>query len=286
MTETAIKAAESPIVRLGRISFINVDPVYYGIEHGSIPGEIRLVRAPPAELNRRMASGMLDISAVSSAAYGNHHKEWLLLPGLSVACRGDVLSVLLVSRVSLEQLDCRRVLFSDESATAAALTRLLFAYKNISPELVTTRVSDPSHVGADAAAALVIGDASLRHNWRKDFNFVWDLGDLWARHAGLPFVFAVWAVRREFASAYPETVSRTINALSESKRIGLRHLDAVIQSGSEKLNIDIAITRRYFENFCFDFNNQEKAGLQTFFYDLHLTGILPEEVRLSFFDGL
>lgn len=283
MSHTEPEPYRSPAVRLGRIGFINVDPIYYGMEHKNPTDEIRIVGAPPVELNRMMAAGLLDISSVSSAAYGAHHRDWLLLPGLSVACTGNVMSVLLVGRMPLESLSGRRVLISDDSATAAALMKLMFAYLGVSPRLETGKVHSPSHIDTDAAAALVIGDASMRFDWHHHFEFVWDLGDLWARHANLPFVFAVWAVRKEFASAYPERVSRTITLLRKSRRDGLEHLDIVVKTASEKLNIDPAITRRYFENFCYDFGQPEKQGLAAFFKDLHAMGISNEDAQIHFF---
>jgi chorismate dehydratase len=192
------------------------------------------------------------------------------------------MSVLLVSRTPLEMLHGQKVLVSDESATAVRLMRLMFYHKGISPFFEVRKVHKPTDVDADAA--LVIGDAALRHNWRRDFDYVWDLGDLWARHANLPFVFAVWAVRKKFAESYPERVSKIIELLHASKRMGLSHLDTVVASAASKLNIDSGVTRKYFENFCFDFNASERAGLEAFFNDLSATGIYKEKVSLCFFN--
>ena len=284
MTTALPDTSESPMVRMGRISFINVDPIYYGLEYGQLSGNLQIISAPPAELNRMMADGMLDVSSVSSAAYGLRHKEWLLLPGLSIACTGDVMSVLLVSRVPLALLQGRRILATDESATAVRLMKLMFYYKNITPLFETRKIHAPSQVDSDAMAALVIGDSALRHDWRNEFEFVWDLGDLWARHAKLPFVFAVWAVRKQFAAAHPFRVSQMIALLHESTRLGLANLDAVVKSASERLNLDPGLARKYFENFCYGFGEPEKSGLSAFFKDLHSMGIYQEPALIRFFE--
>ncbi len=285
MTIINSSTSDFSAVRLGRISFINVDPIYYGFEYGHISDGVQIISAPPADLNRMLADGHLDISSVSSAAYGLHHREWLLLPGISIACSGDVMSVLLVSRRPLAELHGRKILATDESATAVRLMRLMFFHKGISPLIETKKILSPSMVDADAAAALVIGDAALRHNWRNEFEFVWDLGDLWARHAKLPFVFAVWAVRREFASENPERVSQTLRLLHLSKRLGLEHLDTVIHAAASRLSIDPATTSRYFNNFGFDLNASERIGLETYFNDLHVMGIFQEKIPIRFFKG-
>jgi chorismate dehydratase len=279
-----LDTSNEPAVRVGRISFINVDPIYYGMEHKNLSDDFCIESAPPVELNRMMAEGSLDISSVSSAAYGAHHKEWLLLPGLSIACTGDVMSVILVGRMPLERLDGKRILISEDSATAAALMKLMFAHKGVSPRLEVKKVRSPSDIDSEAAGALVIGDASMRYEWHKDFEYVWDLGDLWARHAKLPFVFAVWAVRKEFAAAHPSRVSRMVALFHESKRLGIENLETVVKTASSKLRIDPGVTRRYFENFCYDFGEPEKLGLAAFYRDLYATGISKEDARIRFFE--
>jgi chorismate dehydratase len=280
MTTADQNAAVPPKIRLGRISFINVDPIYYGFEHHHLSDDVKIVSAPPADLNRMLAEGALDISAVSSAAYGIHHKDWRLLPGFSIACSGDVMSVLLVGRVPLDQLHDKKVLVTDDSATAVRLMRLMFFHKGISPRLETRKILSPSQVDDDAAAALVIGDAALRHDWKRHFDFVWDLGDLWARHANLPFVFAVWAVRKAFADAHPDRVSKVLDLLHTSRRMGLSAIDTVVDSSASKLAIDPEITRRYFHNFCYNLDTPQHAGLGAFFDDLHTMGILKEKVTI------
>jgi chorismate dehydratase len=284
MTSFPSNASVSPKIRLGRISFINVDPIYYGLEHHHLSDDIQVVSAPPSDLNHMLADGTLDISSVSSAAYGIHHKKWRLLPDISIACNGDVMSVLLVGRVPLEKLHGKRVLVTDESATAVRLMRLMFHHKGVSPLLETRKIHSPSQIDPDAGAALVIGDAALRHGWKDHFDHVWDLGDLWARHANLPFVFAVWAVRKEFADAHPDRVSKAIDLLHRSKRMGLSSIDTVVKSAASRLAIDPETTLRYFNNFCFELGAPQHDGLEAFFNDLHASDLFPETIPIRFFD--
>jgi chorismate dehydratase len=162
--------------------------------------------------------------------------------------------------------------------------RLMFLHNGISPLLETRKIHTPAEVGKSATAALVIGDAALRHNWQNSFEHVWDLGDLWARHSNLPFVFAVWAVRREFAAANPVRVAKTSGLLQESKKIGLSNIDAVVNAAANRLKIPTSTTRTYFKNFGFDLEAPEKKGLEAFFNDLYDNGILPEQLPIRFFD--
>ena len=112
-------------VAIGRINYMNVAPIYYGLDKGfaaqgisqGINQEIKLISGPPSTLNQMMINGCLDISPVSSAAYARNTRKWLILPDLAIACHERVLSVLLVSRYNLEALTGRRFLITDESSS-------------------------------------------------------------------------------------------------------------------------------------------------------------------------
>ena len=95
---------QSP-VKVGRISYINVAPIYYGLDKGLKPAWLKMVTAPPSVLNNMLANGDIDISPISSVAYALHQKDWLLLPDLSIACSGDVMSVILGGRNRGRPLD-------------------------------------------------------------------------------------------------------------------------------------------------------------------------------------
>ena len=84
-------------VRLGYIDFLNSLPVYYGLETGAVPmpAGIELVKDVPAQLNRRLAAGELDISAMSSIEYARNADKLVLLPDLSINSAGFVHSVYL-----------------------------------------------------------------------------------------------------------------------------------------------------------------------------------------------
>jgi chorismate dehydratase len=283
MKSPVINLSSQRPIRIGRISYVNVDPIYYGLDRLEDAQNIDIISAPPAELNALMASNQLDISAVSSVAYARHQDDWLLIPGLAIACRENVMSVLLVGKYSIHSLQGRRVAITDESATAAALLKLMLAVHQVAPAYKIKKIRTPSDIGMNTAAALVIGDAALRHPWSRLYEYTWDLGDLWAQHAGLPFVFAVWAVRKSFSEKYPEAVAAISDALLRSKAIGMANLNAVIQNASQKLNISESISARYFNNFCYTLEPPQSKGLQAFYQDLYEYDLLHREVTIRFF---
>jgi chorismate dehydratase len=125
-----------------------------------------------------------------------------------VSCDGAVMSILLFSKVPIEELNGRKVALTNTSATSQALLRILLNRKyHLSPEYFES----PPELGSmllEADAALLIGDDALRSNYRlKDRLYVYDLGQEWKDHTGEAMVFAVWAVRREFAQREREQLA-------------------------------------------------------------------------------
>ena len=276
-------------VALGRIDYMNVAPIYYGIDNGlafqEIRQEIRLISGPPNTLNRMMIDGDLDISPVSSAAYARNAREWLILPDLTIASHERVLSVLLVSRYNLEALSGRRILITDESASARDLCRLIFSLKGVRPEFIVGKVKSPSQLPKDIDATLVIGDSALSQRWERVFPIIHDLGTLWWNMTGLPFVFAVWAVRKDFARKYPERVASVLALLKTSRRLGNENMNQIVEKACAKLGIDDSTAKLYYESLVYDLADREKEGLELFYKGLHQTGVTDDTVPLFFFEN-
>jgi len=270
-------------VRVGRISYMNVAPVYYGLNNGHKPRWMDMICAPPAVLNTMLANGQLDISPVSSAAYARNRKDWVLLPDLSISCFGEVMSVLLVSRCPFAELNGKSIVLTRDSAAAAALTRYLFASRKICPRFETGKVLCPDDLPQNAGAALVIGDAALKENWSAHFDYVWDLGQIWMERTRLPFVFALWAVRREFAEKNPESVSAVIAEFRRSKHMGEENISRIVPLASEKLGISMDTCHQYYQRLQYDLSPLQIRGLERFFDGLHRERIISEPVHLSFF---
>ncbi|MBW1835267.1 MAG: menaquinone biosynthesis protein [Deltaproteobacteria bacterium] len=224
-----------PPVNLGRISYINVAPVYYGLDNGLKPDWLNIVSAPPSILNNMMAKNELDISPVSSVAYAKNQDEWLLLPNLSIACFGRVMSVILVSKKPFEKLTDNKVIITDKSAAAAELLKLLFSIKKVKPVFETMPIQCPDEIKKSADAALIIGDKALKEKWELHFDHVFDLGQMWLELTDLPFVFALWAVRKSFADKKPDTVSSIIKLFDISKEQGKKNLEDIANKASEIL---------------------------------------------------
>src|SRR5690349_9511077 len=106
------------MIRLGRISYVNMAPVFYRLE-----AEVEEVSGVPTELNRRLLAGEIDIAPISSIEYARNAERLRLLPRLCVSSQGAVDSIQLVSKTPLEHV--RTVAVTPESATSVVLTKVL-----------------------------------------------------------------------------------------------------------------------------------------------------------------
>jgi chorismate dehydratase len=272
-----------PPVNLGRISYMNVAPVYYGLDSGLKPDWLNIVSAPPSILNNMMAKNKLDISPVSSVAYAKSQDEWLLVPDLSIACFGRVMSVILVSKKPFEKLTNNKVIITDKSATAADLLKLLFSIKRVKPVFEIMPIQCPDKIKKSGDAALIIGDKALKEKWELHFDYVFDLGQMWLELTDLPFVFALWAIRKSFADKKPEVVSSIIKLFDISKAQGKKKLEDIAKKASEILGINIDICKKYYELLNYNLDPLQLKGLTSFFEKLHRKKILPQKVQLRFF---
>jgi chorismate dehydratase len=277
-------ADDNQDLKIGRISYINVDPVYYLFDHQPIPDGVRIIPHPPAVLNKMLSNEELDISSVSTSAFARHSDQWMMLPDLSIACFGKVLSVLLVSNQSFEGLQDKVILLTEESATAVDLVKLIFSNKGISPVFKTGKVKSPADLANFVGAGLVIGDAALKHKWENHFEHVWDLCEIWNQMTGLPFVFGVWAVRKSYALRYPEKVSEILEMFKKSKKEGLLHISEIARQSADKIGIDPDLSARYFNSMYYNMSVPELECLKVFFDRLYTEKIISKKPELDFFD--
>lgn len=272
-------------IKIGRIQYINVDPVYYDFDNKPLPPEIQMISRPPAILNKMMAEDTLDLSSVSLSAFARNSDQWLILPDLSISCYGKVMSVLLVSDHRFEELDGKKILLTDESATAVDLLKLLFSLNGIHPVFQTGKIKSPADLTGFAWAGLVIGDAALKHKWQNHFTHVLDLCEMWNNMTGLPFVFGIWAVRKSFAQKYPGTISLVLEMLKKSKQNGLNNISMISRLSAKKLGIDDKLCKTYFKSMNYSFGDQEFKCLKEFFNGLYAEKIIEQQPDISFFNN-
>jgi chorismate dehydratase len=228
------------VLRLGRISYVNMAPVFYRVDT-----EVEEIQGVPTELNRRLVAGELDAAPISSIEYARNADRLRLMPRLCVASEGAVDSIQLVSRKPLEQV--RTVAVTPESATSVVLTKVLL------PE------AEHVPLGESADAKMLIGDAALKSAF-EDPTPHFDLGRLWMERTGLPMVFAVWACPEPTAPGLVELE----DALVASLRLARAEPEQLAFEASERYGYPAGYLARYFEKLRYRFGPRERAGLYTF----------------------
>jgi chorismate dehydratase len=264
-------------MRLGRIPWINCYPVYGAIDRGLVGVPAELVSGTASELNDLLAAGELQVSVVSAVEYARNAAAYHLLPDLAISCDGPVHSVALFSKVPVEQLGGRTVLLTASSRTSVLLLELLCRRRwGVRPRFATARAEAPdldALAGLPHDAVLVIGDAALMLAAERRYPVRRDLGAEWREWTGLPFVFAVWAARRE---APLDTVQEVHERLLASRAWGLAHLDLLAAEASDATRVAEPDCRAYLEDLDYALSYRHLAGLTDFFRRLAQDGVVPD----------
>ncbi len=258
----------TPPLRVGRIGFANCTPLYLALEEAGTSG-VAFVPGVPTELNRLLREGGIDLAPSSSVEYLERPALYGFLPDLSISSIGPVASVLLFSRVPLERLDGRRVGLSPASATSVLLLRVLLEGRMG----VRPAYGPPVH-GQDAV--LWIGDRALREARTGGWPHVYDLGELWYRETGTPFVFALWICRREAFATRPDAVRAFYRALVEARHRAYRALPRLARRAPEAAWMGEADLLEYWQTISYDLTAWHLEGLRRFAAAAADLGLLPD----------
>jgi len=229
--------------RVGSVPYLNAVPLTRGLER-----EIEFI--PPAQLAEKLRRGDLDAALVSVTEV-LFHDGYDVLDGIAVASLGEVFSVFLAHRVPLEQV--REVFCDPASLTSVNLLRVLLAGRGLKPEFKPL----PDYAqAAQHDAVLLIGNPAIEFRRASHPHEIWDLGAAWYELTRLPFVFAVWALRRGVAN---ERLRRQLRA---ARDFGLDTLDHVISSRPE---YDLDFRRDYLGwHIHYHLGADEKRGIAKF----------------------
>lgn len=175
---------------ISAISYLNTAPLMWDFEQGRAGELFDIHYTLPSHCAAELAAGTADIGIIPAAAYATV-PDLSILPGVAIASKQAVRSILLVSRKPMS--DILTVALDSSSLTSVALVRILFErlwggardYESLPPDL--------NRMLAASDAALLIGDPALKVD-RSRF-YTWDLAEEWIRMTGNNFVFAFWAVR-------------------------------------------------------------------------------------------
>jgi len=274
-------------LKLGRIGFLNVLPIYYPLEYGNIPHSFHIVSGTPAYLNQLMARGELDLSVVSSIEYARHPERYYVLPDLSISCSGKVKSVLLLSQIPVRELAGQEVLVSAQSHTSVALLKMLFSiHLGVKVGYRTGNCSEALMQGAPPVAFLAIGDEALRLSNHELYPYRLDLGEAWQDWTGFPFVFALWVIQRKAIEKWNGSLKTAVETLLAAKQWGVANRQKICEEAAKKGLLTGLELQEYYQCLEFDLNIDQQNGLRRFYRYLTQIGETPVAPQLEIFSPL
>jgi chorismate dehydratase len=252
--------------RVGHIQFLNCLPIYWGLMRSGALLDVDLYKDTPERLSADLVAGDLDIGPITLVEFLRHADDLLLLPDLAVGSDGPVLSVNLISTRPPAELDGRPVALGSTSRTGVMLAQMLLSERyGAEPEYFRCP-PDLSQMLMEADAGVLIGDPALRAMYEAPARGlqVIDLAEAWKEWTGLPMVFAVWAVRKDFAAAHPGLVKDVHEAFQRSRDLCLGELDEVAESAARWEPFDAATLANYFRALDFSLGERQIAGVREF----------------------
>jgi chorismate dehydratase len=200
--------------RVGSVGYLNAVPLTRGLEE-------EVIYTTPAKLAEMLQRDELDAGLVSvvEALFNDRYD---ILDGVAIASLGEVKSVLLAHRKPLSEVT--EVYCDTASLTSVQLLRVLLAERGLKPEFKPLASYD---FAALPDYAMLIGDQALDFALAPHEHEIWDLGAAWFEMTGLPFVYAVWALRRGVENADLRRLLR------EARDFGLDTLDSIIRTRTE-----------------------------------------------------
>ena len=253
-------------VRIGMVNYINTAPIYEVWKSRAIPADWQVTEAPPSTLNRLLAEDRLDLGFVSSHEYAARPEKYRILADLSISATGPVGSVFLFSSLPPEELTGKQVLLTGQSQTSVALVKIVLEeFIKVQPRYQTGEVFSGGQCARDVSAILAIGDEALRLHAEGSHPYRLDLADVWQRTTGLPFVFAVFAVREDFVRQHPATLRQVWQTLIDCRNQGRTRLAEISAAVAPRIPMEVAACHDYLRKIEHHLGAAHQKGLELFF---------------------
>lgn len=252
-------------LKIGKIPYLNLFPLYNIIESKYDCSDYLFIEGVPSELNKMLRDGEIDISPSSSIEYIRNTHLYELIDGHSISCSGCIASILLFSKKPIDKLEGCKIFVTSQSETSIALLNIVLKkFYSIQANLIV--IEKPENAGGEAF--FLIGDDALKSGKKlaaEKTLSIYDLGEIWSEHTGLPFVFALWIARKEvFQDQIKKTLlDRFISDLDGAKKTFRDNIDIMSRSASfEYLRQEEIVS--YWNKISYDLKDTHKKALELF----------------------
>ncbi|MFA5353464.1 MAG: menaquinone biosynthesis protein [Thermodesulfovibrionales bacterium] len=245
---------------IGEIPYANLFPIFHTLRKEIDCSAYTFRQGVPSRLNRMLREGEVDLSPSSSIEYLRNPSLYGIIEGHSISSRGPVWSILLFSRKPLEALEGAAISVTSQSETSVGLLRVIMEkFHGIGCEY---RVSESPET-EKTEAYLLIGDDALKRRGQTGGMMVFDLGEVWYRLTGLPFVFALWVFRREIGTK-KGLLDRFRKDLDEAREKALRDLRSIASCSPLRSHMTEEEIVSYWRLIDYGLSEENKKGLELF----------------------
>lgn len=269
-------------IRVSAISFLNTAPLMWDFEHqptAELTQNFSIRYTVPSRCAEELADGSADIGIVPVITTATV-PDLVIVPDVAIAARGPVRSILLISKKPIA--DVHTVAVDTASRTSVMLLQVLLTKFHGGPREFISMAPDLGPMLQACDAALLIGDPAL--TTLTSNLYVYDLAYCWHTFTKKPFVFAVWAMRRQaIAEAKPGLPIAQI--FQRSRDHGLQHssIKAIARDWSPRLGLPTDDLESYLrDSVYYRLDSECMQGLELYFQYAHECGLIPSVPALEY----
>ena len=272
--------------RVGHINFLNVLPLTYSYKHGYSEG-LSLTYAVPSALNNDIRNARLDISSISAIEYAKQSKNLLLLPNICIRANCDVQSIVLISKKPIKNIKDDEITLTSKSATSHCLLKIILAEGyGANPIYKVENISAENPIPTESTASLLIGDDALYNylNTPKGL-YCYDIGKEWHKLTGHSMVYAVWVVRRDFASKSPDLLKFAYDKIISGMNNGIQNKSLAIKSVLQDKPFSYEVLDQYLGGIIkWDLPKEAIDSLMIYYQSAYSANLIDNVPKIEFAD--
>lgn len=255
------------VLRIGKINYLNLFPIFKCLEEDEDAPDYEVIEGVPSRLNKLLREGVIDISPSSSIEYLRYRDIYEILEGHSISSFGTIGSILLFSNIPIEKLNGQKILTSSQSETSVVLLDIILReFYGQDVTLIPSEITLP-HALKSGHPFLLIGDDALLARKKlsnSSLYYIYDLGDIWFRNTGLPFVFALWIVRRDSMREKREKIEAFKASLNRAKEKAIINFERLASGDYIEGILSKDEILSYWRQISFDLGEEHLKGLDLF----------------------
>ncbi|MHB1645840.1 MAG: hypothetical protein EVG15_01210 [Candidatus Acididesulfobacter diazotrophicus] len=294
------------MIRIGEINYLNVYPIFYFLKKEAEEKESELnflsfKSGTPAFLNNSLKNGFIDLSPSSSFYYIENYRNSLLFKNISISSKKKVNSIFLFSPKKIEDFsDTETIYITPETLTSVNLLKVLFAefYKLNINKMNFVIMSSNENIELTKNAGLLdeckiylhIGDKAIEYKkiYENIFKYSYDLAAIWYSFTGLPFVFALFIIRKDSYENNKNEFNMLYKYLIKSKDKAVANLDEIAQeilkNPSYKFIAYNELINYWTDCLSFDLSEKEIEGFMLYCDLLYKYKIIKDIPELNFIE--